>query len=113
MQKDKQYYDDFFEKYPVNIHDNPDRFIAVSKLLSGKVLDIACGTGTLSDYYTGDYVGVDISSVAISKAKSVRRESALFYVEDFTLPIPLVDHSFDCAYLGEFLEHIENDDVVF
>src|SRR3972149_3998777 len=95
MQKDKRFYDDFFSKYPVNVHDSPDRFKAVSALLSGDVLDVACGTGTLADYYSGKYTGVDISDVAITKAKIT--ESA----------------SFDSVYLGEFLEHIENDDVVF
>ncbi|MFA7662619.1 MAG: methyltransferase domain-containing protein [Patescibacteria group bacterium] len=113
MQQNKQYYDDFFSKYPVNVHDNPARFLAVSKMLYGKVLDIACGTGTLADYYLGDYVGVDISSVAIEKAKEVRRKDARFLQADFTKCAPSAEIPFDCAYLGEFLEHIENDDDVF
>lgn len=113
MQKDKKYYDDFFTKYPINIHDNPARFLAVSNLLSGKVLDVACGTGTLSDYYGGEYTGVDISDVAINKARAVRRKGAFFYSDDFNRISLSYTSLCDCAYLGEFLEHIENDSNVF
>lgn len=113
MQKNKKYYDEFFTKYPLDIHDSPDRFRAVSSLLNGKVLDIACGNGTLSKYYTGDYVGVDISDVAISNARSVRRKNARFFQADFTKANFSIKEKFDCVYIGEFLEHIENDKTVF
>ena len=113
MQKDKKFYDDFFSKYPVNVHDSPDRFKAVSALLSGDVLDVACGTGTLADYYFGKYTGVDISDVAIKKAYAVRRAGAKFLTFDFTKVKITESAAFDSVYLGEFLEHIENDDVVF
>src|SRR4030042_1392165 len=113
MQKDKKFYDDFFAKYPVNVHDSPDRFKAVSALLSGDVLDVACGTGTLADYYSGKYIGVDISDVAIKKAYAVRRAGVKFLTLDFTKAKITESASFDSVYLGEFLEHIENDDVVF
>lgn len=78
MQKDKQFYDRFFTKYPVNIHDHAPRFRAVLELLSGKCLDVACGTGTLSKYFAGDYTGVDVSAVAINKARAVRRKMPAF-----------------------------------
>lgn len=113
MQKDKKYYDEFFTQHPVSVHANPSRFMAVCELISGKVLDVACGTGTLSDYYVGDYVGVDISTVAIDKAKSVRRKTARFLQADFSKDAFIVNEKYDSAYLGEFLEHIENDDIVF
>lgn len=112
-QKNKQYYDEFFTNHPVDVHNSPSRFVAVSNLLSGKVLDVACGTGTLADYYLGDYVGVDISDVAIEKARQVRRKDAHFEVADFTKDSYLIHNMYDCAYLGEFLEHIEDDHFVF
>lgn len=112
-QKGKQFYDDFFTKYPSNIHDNPARFRAVSDLLSGKCLDVACGTGTLADYFLGDYYGVDISDVAISRAREVRRKDAKFEVADFTKSNWEWLSVYDSVYIGEFLEHIENDDQVF
>jgi len=113
MLKDKQFYDNFFTNYPPNIHDNPTRFWAVSDLLDGKCLDVACGTGTLSKYFLGDYVGIDFSDVAISNAKNVRRKDARFFTANFAKDAFVLKEKFDCAYLGEFLEHIENDDIVF
>lgn len=113
MQKNKQYYDKFFEHYPINIHNNPDRFKSVSSLLVGKVLDVACGTGTLAEYYNGDYTGIDISDVAVNKAKASRRRGVRFLVGDFTTPQEFEPANFDSVYIGEFLEHIKNDKVVF
>lgn len=113
MQKDKEFYDRFFTKYPVNIHDNVSRFRAVSALLSGKCLDVACGTGTLANYYAGEYCGVDISDVAIKKAKQERRKNARFFVANFAKDAFVLKEKFDCAYLGEFLEHISDDRIVF
>lgn len=113
MQKDKKYYDDFYTKHHVDVHDYPARFKAVSELLDGWVLDVACGTGTLADYFTGDYIGCDISSSAIAAAKQARRSNASFNVCDFTEHVNLPDDLFDRAYLGEFLEHIEDDTIVF
>ncbi len=113
MQKDKQFYDRFFSHYPVNIHDNVPLFRAVSALLSGKCLDVACGTGTLAKYYAGEYTGVDISDVAIAKAKKERRQDAHFFVADFAKDAFVLKEKFDCVYMGEFLEHIADDKVVF
>lgn len=113
MQKDKQFYDDFFTKYPADVHNDPARFQSVSALLSGNVLDVACGTGTLADYYRGDYTGVDISDVAVFHAKRVRRKDAIFYVQDLLVAPFVVQETFNCVYLGEFLEHIEKDDQLF
>ena len=113
MQKDKQFYDRFFTNYPLEIHDNVPRFRVVASLLKGKVLDVACGTGTMSKYFSGDYCGVDISDVAIVKAKKNRRQDAKFFVADFTKSEFHIKEKFDSVYMGEFLEHIEKDDVVF
>jgi len=113
MQKDKQYYEDFFEKYGADAHNQPERYIKVASLLRGRVLDIACGTGNLSDYYRGEYFGVDISEKAIEIAKDVRRKDAVFEVFDVTKEKETEYMKFDSLYLGEFLEHIENDEIVF
>ena len=113
MQKDKQFYNRFYTKYPVNVHDSAPRFIAVSDLLSGRVLDIACGTGTLAKYYSGDYTGVDISDIAIKKARVERRKDARFLQANFVKDEFVLSEKFDCAYIGEFLEHIEDDKIVF
>lgn len=113
MQKDKKFYDEFYTRYPVDIHNDPRRFQSVSALLSGRVLDVACGTGTLAEYYAGDYLGIDISDVAIEKAKATRRKDAKFQQIDITKAAPPAGVPFDSVYFGEFLEHIDDDVFVF
>lgn len=113
MQKDKKFYDNFYSVYPASVHNNPDRFLAVSNLLAGRVLDVGCGTGTLCDYTSLDYVGIDVSDVAIDKARSVRRKNARFFVANFAKDAFVLKEKFDSVYLGEFLEHIADDRVVF
>lgn len=108
-----KFYDKFFTEYPVNQHDDPVRFSFIANELNGAVLDLACGTGTLSDYYSGEYVGVDFSQVAIDKAKEVRRKDALFFTLDLENDAFKAPKLFDSAYCGEFLEHIDNDVNVF
>lgn len=113
MLRNKDYYDEFFTKYPADVHNDFNRFTFVSNLIKGKVLDIGCGTGTLSEYYFNDYVGVDFCDVAISKAKELRRKDAVFYVSDITEKLFFEKESFDSVYLGEVLEHIEDDSKLF
>lgn len=106
-------YDDFYKKHPVSIHDDPVRFSAISSLCKGNVLDVGCGTGTLADFYHGDYVGIDVSEVAIEKAKEIRRKDAFFSVRDcFNLNHFTLEY-FNTIVFAEVLEHIENDDEIF
>ena len=110
---DKNYYNEFFSKHDADVHSNPVRFAETAKLCIGSVLDVACGTGTLADFYNGDYTGCDFSEVAIETARKVRRLGAKFDVADFTLPFPVPEKFYDTIVLAEFLEHIEDDAVVF
>jgi SAM-dependent methyltransferase len=106
-------YEKFYKKYPVNQHDIKEHHLKTASLIKGKVIDIGCGTGTLSDYYLGDYTGFDISSEAIKKAKEIRRKNAVFIAANF---IQLTDFDFskyDTIVMSEFLEHIDNDEVIF
>ena len=109
----KEIYNEFYKKHGAGVHSDPVRFTETAKLCKGRVLDVACGTGDLADFYKGEYMGVDISDVAIEYAEENRRDSAVFYIEDFTKEIIGKDKYFDTIVMAEFLEHIENDDVVF
>lgn len=113
MEQNKKYYDDFFRKYDLNIHDDPVRFSKISSLCKGSVLDVACGTGSLSEYYKGEYTGMDISDVAIEKAKQSRRKDAHFCVMDATKQWEATPVRYDTIVVAEFLEHIDNDEMVF
>lgn len=105
-------YDKFYKDKGAFIHDDPVRFSFISSLCSGRVLDFACGSGSLADYYHGDYFGFDISPIAISLAKEVRRKTAKFECSDaFSLDI-FKDQKFDTIILGQFLEHINDIDMI-
>jgi glycosyltransferase involved in cell wall biosynthesis len=106
-------YEEFYKKYPVDIHDDGARHSAVAALARGRVLDIGCGAGMLSDYYFGEYVGCDISSVAIKNANEIRREGAIFFVADPTVEKFCVDGRFETVVMSEYLEHIGHDEKVF
>ena len=108
----KKTYNDFFKKYGPNVHLDPIRFNEVAKLCQGKVLDIGCGTGDLSDFYKGEYVGVDISDVAVDMAKKIRRPDATFWEQDATSKSFDVITKYDTIVITEVLEHLK-DDVVF
>jgi len=106
-------YEAFYKKYPVDQHDFPERHIAVSDLIKGKCLDVGCGTGTLSDYFFGSYHGVDISEQGIKMAREIRRKDAEFGVGDCTNPSFLNFSDYDTIVMCEFLEHIEDDSLLF
>jgi SAM-dependent methyltransferase len=113
MNKNKEYYDDFFKKFGADAHLDPARFLKIASLCKGNVLDIACGTGHLADFYNGQYHGIDISSVAIDYAKKLRRLSAEFSCIDAVNFLPFGFRKFDTVVFAEFLEHIENDENIF
>lgn len=106
-------YEAFYKKYPVNQHDQPERHSKVAELSKGALLDVGCGAGMLSDYYDGLYLGLDISFEAVKKAQEVRRKDARFDVRD-CVDFRGFDFShYDTIVMSEFLERIENDDLIF
>lgn len=106
-------YEKFHKNYSADIHDDPQRHIKIAELCHGLVFDIGCGTGTLTDYFTGPYIGFDIAKSAIDKAKDIRRKTAEFIVCD---AMDLTNKDFseaDTIVLSEFLEHITDDKSIF
>ena len=110
-------YEKFYKTYPVNQHDlssfMSERHAKTASLCRGDVLDIACGTGNLADYYFGDYTGVDISEIAIKEAIEIRRKNADFFVFDVIKEDLNFGKTFDTIVVSEFLEHIEDDSILF
>jgi len=103
----KKIYDDFYLTNDFEVHDDPVRFEKIASLCRGRVLDIGCGTGTLSKYVNNSYVGIDVSSVAIEKAQKERRANATFFVHDIVKEPLKVGSNFDTIIIAEVLEHIE------
>ena len=72
------------------------------------IVDIGCGDGFLLKELLGKYkdikvLGLDISSIALEKAKENGIESVLC---DITERLPFEDNSFDSALLLDVLEHL-------
>ncbi len=109
----KYNYEEFYKKYPVNQHDDPTRHGFVAGLVKGRVCDVACGTGTLSDYYPGCYHGYDIARSALEQARKIRRKDAEFFECDFTKHRDFDFGNYETIVIAEFLEHIDNDDTLF
>ncbi len=106
-------YDEFYRTHGPDVHVDPVRFIKTSNLCRGSVLDVGCGTGTLADYYKKDYLGIDISKVAIDFAKEKRRETANFFCSDLSDFILSSKKKYDTVVFAEILEHISDDSFIF
>jgi len=108
----KEYNNEFYKKHGAHVHADPSRFAKIAELCRGFVLDLACGTGTLADFYKGPYTGIDISDVAVEYAKKIRRKDAKFFVADCTATFKTKNVKYDTIVLAEFLEHIGDDKIV-
>ena len=106
-------YNKFFSENPLDIHNQVERHEKTASLCRGNTIDIGCGTGSLTEYYKGEYHGYDISSVAIEKAREHRRKNASFDVLDITKEKEIDFSDYDTIVLAEFLEHIEYDENIF
>lgn len=109
----KEIYNKFYKIHGSSIHIDPARFMAISQLCKGYVLDIGCGTGDLADFYKGKYLGYDVSNVAIDMARKIPRKNAEFIAADVTKENMGTGNCFNTIVMAEFLEHIENDEKVF
>jgi demethylmenaquinone methyltransferase/2-methoxy-6-polyprenyl-1,4-benzoquinol methylase len=81
---------------------------AVAELPEVRSLDVACGTGWLTQHLKGDVTGLDASGSMIAIARE-RIPAANFVVGD-ALDLPFEDDAFDRILTGHFYGHLENDD---
>lgn len=77
----------------------------VRSLPTGRVLDVACGTGYLTRRLSGTVVGIDQSDAMIEIART-RAPNANFVVAD-ALALPFDDRSFDRVFASYFYCHLE------
>jgi ubiquinone/menaquinone biosynthesis C-methylase UbiE len=69
-----------------------------------RTLDVACGTGYLTQHLRGEVTGLDQSAAMIELA-SARVPAGRFVVSD-ALPLPFEDGSFDRLFTGHFYGHL-------
>ncbi len=83
---------------------------ALLQLEPVRTVDIACGTGYLTQHLPGSVTGLDQSPAMLERAGS-RRPDARF-IQDDALPLPFADGAFDRVFTSHFYGHLEESDRV-
>jgi ubiquinone/menaquinone biosynthesis C-methylase UbiE len=83
---------------------------ALAALPSLRTLDVACGTGFLTQHLSGDVTGLDQSASMLEVAAA--RMPAARLVQADALPLPFADTSFDRVFTAHFYGHLEEPDRV-
>jgi 2-polyprenyl-6-hydroxyphenyl methylase/3-demethylubiquinone-9 3-methyltransferase len=81
----------------------------------GKVLDVGCGAGLLSNPLSKngyDVTAFDISSESIEIAKEYDETQKVTYLIANAYKFPFPDKSFDVVTAMDFLEHVDNPEIV-
>ena len=98
----------FAERDRPQWHEERERMEqAIATMSVARTLDIACGTGWLTQHLRGEIVGLDASPSMLEVA-SERIPEAEFVVGD-ALELPFEDGSFDRITTGHFYGHLEED----
>ena len=74
---------------------------------AASTLDVACGTGYLTQHLRGEVTGLDQSESMIEIA-SARVPGGRFVVAD-ALPLPFGDGEFERVFTGHFYGHLEEE----
>lgn len=119
---------DFYEKFYTNrtalktfryplVEDHLYRYDWISKKVTGKVLDVACGSGWGTQYIiknaklkVASILGIDINPKAYSKAKSLKIPNLEFSTINL-LSGDFPKDKFDTIVAFEIIEHFDSKDV--
>ena len=86
-------------------HREVNQLIAVlAALPPARVLDVACGTGFLTQHLRGEVVGLDQSPRMVGVAAARMPGSRL--IEGDAVPLPFADGEFDRVFTGHFYGHL-------
>ena len=83
---------------------------AVASLPSARTLDVACGTGYLTERLEGEVVGLDQSARMLAEA--VRRLPEGEFVQGDALSLPVADGAFERIFTSYFYCHLVEDERV-
>ena len=80
----------------------------IAALSPARTLDVACGTGFLTQHLRGEVVGLDQSETMLEIAG--KRLSEATFVQGDALELPFPDRSFDRIFTSYFYCHLEDDE---
>jgi ubiquinone/menaquinone biosynthesis C-methylase UbiE len=80
----------------------------IAALPAARTLDVACGTGFLTQHLQGEVVGLDASAAMVEIAE--RRVPRATFLVGEALELPFDDRSFDRIFTGHFYGHLEDRD---
>ena len=107
LNKSINIYDAIHSEYEFNATAEMSEAVSLAELIPGqRVIDIGCGTGSLFGYlssYQVQLFGLDISRVAIKKAKQKHPNAHLVVGAGEKIPFP--NSSFDYLFCMGSLEH--------
>ena len=110
----------YFERLWIELPDTPPErfqarrdFLTASLQPGSRVLDVGCGAGWFCEALEArgfEAVGVDVAGEAIRRARERCPSVEFALVPEHELPY--ADGSFDAAWLGETLEHVQDGIVL-
>jgi ubiquinone/menaquinone biosynthesis C-methylase UbiE len=96
---------------PADWDDERERLVGwISDLPPARTLDVACGTGFMTQHLRGEVVGLDQSESMLEIARE-RLPDAEFVRAD-ALDLPFADDSFERVFASYFYCHLEESDRV-
>jgi ubiquinone/menaquinone biosynthesis C-methylase UbiE len=106
------YYDDWWEgaarDRPGWTEELADAIATVTALPRARTLDVACGTGYLTQHLGGDVVGLDQSASMLDEAR--RRIPDGEFVQGDALSLPFPDGAFDRIFTSYFYCHLVEEE---
>lgn len=82
-----------------------------------RVLDLACGTGTLALLIKETYPKVEVTGIdgdanilEIAAGKAAQKGAEIRFDEGLSFSLPYLDESFDCVVSSLFFHHLTRDD---
>lgn len=88
--------------------ERADLIAAIAGLPPARTLDVACGTGFLTQHLPGDVTGLDQSSAMLEVASARLPETA--FVQSEALRLPFADGTFERVFTSHFYGHLEPEE---